>query len=170
MFFVDFALVRVVAMWPWGFFWGGKGVGPVRWRWEVGFGEREVVVRRSRWGGLGGEGEARERLGREGGRVFPVVDKGWVDARTGYAMMDRDWELYFAGMVDAHRLVGVGEVPWEDFERKVMVWTEGEGWLIWEVGRLEREERGVEWVEREGREGGEGGGIRKGGEGRHNPY
>lgn len=155
MFCVDFALVRVVALWPWGFFWGwrdggdgsGSGVGPVRWRWEVGFGEREVVVRRSRGGWWNGEGEAegglKERLEREGERVWPVVEKGWVDGRTGYAMLSRDWELYFAGMVRAHRLIKSGEVPWEDFERKVAMWTEGEGWLVWDVGRLERERRGV---------------------------
>lgn len=150
MFCVDFALFRVVALWPYGFFWGsGDGVGPVRWRWEVGFQEREVVVRRSRGGWWGREGERegkeggglRERWERERGRVWPAVEKRWVDARTGYAMLNRDWELFFAGMVDAHRLVKSGEIPWEDFERKVVVWTEEEGWLVWEVGRLETEEK-----------------------------
>lgn len=165
MFAVDFVLVRVVALWPWGFFWGWDGVGgPLRWRWEVGFGEREVVVRRSRggwWRGIEGEGKGevglRERLGREGGRIWPFVEKGWVDARTGYAMLSRDWELFLAGMVDAHRLVKTGEVSWEDFERKVVVWTEEEGWLVWAVGRLEREER-ERW-----REGGREGGYERGG-------
>lgn len=152
MFFVDFALVRVVAGWPIGFFWGTEdaGVGPLRWRWEVGFGEREVVVRRSRgwWGGEEGKekGAVGESLGKEKERVLPIVERGWVNARTGYAMIDQNWELYFAGMVDAHRLVGKGEVPWEDFERKVVVWTEGEGWLVWEIEKWERE--------REGRQGG----------------
>lgn len=135
--------------------------GPVRWRWEVGFQEREVVVRRSQGGWWTGgfekaEGEdgLRLRLEREGGRVWPVVERGWVDARTGYAMLNRDWELFFAGMVDAHRLVESGDVNWEDFERKVAVWTKEEGWLVWEVGREEREEKGER--EGRGREGGRG--------------
>lgn len=123
----------------------------------MGFQEREVVVRRSRggwWGGARevserGEGERglRRRLEREGERVWKAVEKGWVDGRTGYAMLNRDWELDFRGMVGAHGLVGSGEVEWEDFERKVVGWTKEEGWLVWEVGREEREER----EEREGR-------------------
>lgn len=144
MFFLDFALVRVVAIWPRDFFLGGPlGLGPLRWRLDVGFKEKEVVVRRSRgwWVGEGeGEGKVEERVYKERERVAPVVEKGWVQARTGYGMMDRNWDLYFKGMVDAHRLVGRGELGWEEFERKVVVWTEGEGWLVWEVGRLEREE------------------------------
>lgn len=146
-------LIRVVALWPWGFFWGWNGEGgvgaPVRWRWEVGFQEKEVVVRRSRggWWGTevsergGGEAGLRRRLEREGERIWSAVEKGWVDARTGYAMLNRDWELDFKGMVGAHGLLKSGEVSWDDFERKVVGWTKEEGWLVWEVGREEREER-----------------------------
>ncbi len=116
----------------------------------MGFREREVVVRRSRrWWGPGAEGvrDVGERVERERERVIPVIERGWVQGRTGYAMLDRNWDLYFTGMVHAHRLVDQGPASLGDFERKMVVWTEKEGWLVWDIGKLEREER----EEREGR-------------------
>lgn len=124
----------------------------------MGFEDREVVVRRSRrWGEemvvggdetVRGEGEKGGEVYRE--RILPAVERGWVRGRTGYAMMDRSWDLYFKGMMDAHRLLAQGKIRLEDFERKVAVFTRGEGWRVWEVGKLEAgaEDAGREKIER----------------------
>lgn len=147
MFFVDFVLARVVVGWPWEFVCGVRGFGtPLGWRVRVGFQEKELVVRQGRagwWSGeKEGEGEVRVRLEREmQRRILPAVDEGLVSGKTGYALLNRDWELSYAGMIEGHRLLEKGEVTWEDFERKVAVWVEGEGWLVWEVARLEKEGR-----------------------------
>lgn len=161
MFFMDFALYRFVLGWPWDFFyWGGALVsggggdgggrfGPARWRWEVGFKNMEVVVRRSRgWGeevvgrdvDVMGGGEVGGRIFKE--RVIPGVERGWVNGRTGYSMVDKNWDLDFRGMVLADRSLGDGTVKVEDFERKVAVHTRENGWLVWEVEMLERGEEG----------------------------
>ena len=141
----DFVLVRFVGMWPFGFFLGG-GIGgeegPVRWRREIGWRDVEVVVRRGRrWERecFGEEGVKEEWL-REGkeGRVFrerisPAVRKAFVKGKTSYLMLDRDWDLDFGGMIEAHGLVDQGDMKIEDFKTAVLVYSERWGWLVWEV-------------------------------------
>ncbi|MCJ1265389.1 hypothetical protein MMC22_005266 [Lobaria immixta] len=145
MFFLDFALVRFVAVWPFDFFWGTPA-GPMRWRWEVGFGKNEVVVRRSRRWGEGVVGEDQEVLGegKIGSRAFeerviPGMDAAWVRGRSGMAMLDKNWDLWFRAMVDAHALVDKGKMRMEDFGgRMVAVHTEEKGWLVWQVEENEK--------------------------------
>lgn len=140
MFFLDFALVRFVAVWPMDFFWGTP-TGPMRWRREVGFCKTEVVVRRSRRWGEGVVGDDQEVLGegKSGAkafeeRVIPGMDAGWVRGRSGMAMLDKNWDLWFRGMVDAHSLVDKEKMRIEDFEgRMVVVHTEEKGWLVWQM-------------------------------------
>lgn len=140
MFFFDFALVRFVAVWPRDFFWGAPA-GPMRWRREVGFCKREVVVRRSRrWGDalvaddeeVLGEGNIGARAFEE--RVIPGMDAAWVRGRSGMAMLDKNWDLWFRGMMDAHSLVRKEKLRVEDFGgRMVAVHTAEKGWLVWQV-------------------------------------
>ncbi|MCJ1466438.1 hypothetical protein MMC07_005057 [Pseudocyphellaria aurata] len=140
MFFLDFALVRFVAVWPVDFFWGTPA-GPMRWRREVGFCKAEVVVRRSRRWGEGVVGDDQEVMG-EGKlgakafeeRVIPGMNAGWVRGRSGMAMLDKNWDLWFRGMVDAHSMVEQGKMRMEHFEgRTVAVHTEEKGWLVWQM-------------------------------------
>lgn len=140
MFFIDFALARFVAVWPMDFFWGSP-LGPMRWRWAIGFREREVVIRRSRrWGesvvGVDEEVVGDGELGRKTfeKRVVPGLDVVWVRGRTGMAMLDNNWDLWFRGMVDAHALVDNGRIGMIDFQgRTVAVHTEERGWLCWKI-------------------------------------
>ncbi|MCJ1277431.1 hypothetical protein MMC21_005244 [Puttea exsequens] len=50
-------------------------------------------------------------------------------------MLDQHWDLYFEGMVRAHRLVDAGEMGVESFRNKMLVHSLQWGWLVWEVWR-----------------------------------
>ena len=164
LFMGDFLLVRFVGMWPWDFFIGRGGSGalgnPVGWRRWVYFRDVEVVIRRSRrWDhSLFSTKEEKEAVGRrvsedfleEGreGKVFreriePAVAEEWVRDKTGYVMMDKSWDLYFSGMVNAHELIDTDDLSYDDFKTQVLVYSEKYGgWLIWQV-----------WKEHETRDG-----------------
>ena len=140
MFFFDFALVTFVVPWPVDFFLG-KPANPCLWRWRVGFRDQEIVVRRSRrWdrklekGWLAEEG-AEGVVHKE--RIVPAVDREWVKTKTGYLMMDKSWDLDFAGMLTAHEMVERGKATLEDFQKAVFVHTEDFGWLVWSVWKLD---------------------------------
>jgi hypothetical protein len=134
IFFFDFALYQFIFPWPRDFFYGPKS--PTTWRWRVGFREREIVVRRSRrwdenmpkeW--LREESDANKEVYRE--RIMPAINKGWVKRKTGYLMMDKNWDLDFAGMVTAHELVAKGQAQLDDFRKMVVAYSEQHGWLTW---------------------------------------
>ncbi|KAG8525976.1 uncharacterized protein KY384_000738 [Bacidia gigantensis] len=158
MFLGDFILLRFIGMWPLDFFLGsglfGREVNasPVAWRRAVTFADVELVVRRSRkWDRevyyrekVGGEEtvNAIEEVLAEGlegklvnERVLPAVEQRCVKEKTAYQMLDKSWDLYFSGMIEAHALVEEGTNKFEDFKTGVFVFTERCGWLIWEVWR-----------------------------------
>ena len=140
MLFIDFTLAKFVLPWPMDFFAGSPG-NPVKWRWSVGFQDVEIVVRRSRrwdqtlrtgWLTEGPEGAVYKE------RILPAIDKEWVRTKTSYTMMDKNWDLDFAGMVTAHELVKQGKASLQDFQKTVIVYTEDNGWVIWPVWTLEQ--------------------------------
>jgi hypothetical protein len=53
--------------------------------------------------------------------------------KTGYLMMDKSWDLGFAGMITAHQLVISGKASLENFQKTVIVYSEHNGWLVWPV-------------------------------------
>lgn len=143
-FLLDWVLVVVVAPWPYTFFVEGEET-PLSWRLKIGFREAEVVVRASRgWG-------REELLGatKRGGdspffktRILPAVERKRVQGKTGYLLMDGDWDLEFAAMVDATRLLDQKELKEENLEKSVFVWNgeeeEGQGqWVVWECYKLD---------------------------------
>ena len=165
MFLGDFVLIRFVARWPLDFFLGrnafgeDREAGPVSWRRAVDFRDAEIVVRRSRkWDNaifykenLSGTGHinAIEDVVSEGlestifrDRVYPATARRFIQQKTGYQMLDRNWELYFSGMIEAHALVDAETNKLDDFRTSVLVYTERWGWLIWEVWK--DHEQGVE--------------------------
>ena len=139
MFFCDWALVRFLVPWPVEFFVGAPA-SPTAWRWEVGFRDQEVVVRKSRrWdGGLPGTWLEEDTSGpvyQE--RILPAIDRGWVQAKTGYLMMDKNWDLDFQGMISAHALISQSKASVSDFQKMVIVHSEDHGWLVWPVYKLD---------------------------------
>ena len=139
MFLVDWVLVRYIAAWVWDFV-GRAPESAVGWRWKVGYADEEVVVRVSRgWDvGLGEgwwEGEGEGEVFQD--RIMPAVERNLVRAKTGYMMMDKNWDLDFAAMVRAHGLVRAGEVGMAEFRKMVLVYSEVHGWLVWPVWKLD---------------------------------
>ena len=139
-FFLDFSLIKFLVPWPVDFFMG-KPANPSLWRWRVGFRDDEIVVRRSRgWA----QKLKKDWLAEEGAvglvhrdRIVPAIDRVWVKAKTGYLMMDKNWDLDFNGMIGAHRMVEQGEAKLDDFQKAVYIHSEEFGWLVWRVWELD---------------------------------
>ena len=139
MFFVDWALARVFVPWPLDFFLGSPA-SPFLWRWTVGFQDQEIIVRISRkWD----RDLSKDWLSEESDgvvyqeRIMPAIDRIWVQAKTGYLMLDKSWNLDYAGMIMAHTLVLSGKMNISDFQKTVIVYSESHGWLVWQVYKLD---------------------------------
>jgi hypothetical protein len=144
MFAFDYFLVTFFAGWPIRFVFG-----EIYWRRKVGFRQREIVVRRSRtfWS----SNLERNRWIYEDEKVIgdvitPAIAPQRV-AKSGYLLIDADWDLDYKAMVRAHELVDLTSkgrgVQLDEFRTAVLVNTDEEGWLIWRVadeGTKEREE------------------------------
>ncbi|KAL2016886.1 hypothetical protein VTK56DRAFT_2886 [Thermocarpiscus australiensis] len=158
-FLLDFTLAVFVWPWPYEFVVGsmsgkGRGVSPVAWRWRVGFRDKEIYVRRSRnWdrvlredGGVDVLDEGRGREARDAllGRVRAATAPALLQQKTGYLTMDGDWDLDWAGMVAATKLVDEKVVALEAFGTVVLFHHERFGWLTIDLGQgetAEQEER-----------------------------
>ena len=162
----DWGLGALAWAWPHGFFFGTPA-SPLLWRWSVRFAPREVVVRVSRrWSqGLDPTRDADLALVRD--KVLPAVDRHFMEPRTGYMMLSRDWDLDYEAMLAAHALVGEEDVDdddnkgerdggdvrnqaretetdehdpepkMEDFRKSVFVHVPPYGWVVWDVWRLD---------------------------------
>lgn len=141
-FLLDFLLAVFVWPWPVEFCFGAAHSNPVTWRWTSGFRDREVYVRRSRaeWDAgvvdgallLEEEGEERRRLILR--KAAPAMDPLLLREKTGYLLMNADWDLDWAGMIAATALVDAKDAALEAFERVVMFHTKEFGWLCLDRG------------------------------------
>ena len=77
-------------------------------------------------------------------RVVPAVGRERM-IKTGYLLMDQDWDLDFAAMVKAHELVEKEEVGLGTLHGRVIVWVGGDEdgrWCVWDVeGKRDEEMR-----------------------------
>lgn len=149
---IDYFIFGVIGRWPWEFFVGskyGRYFGPIAWRFALGFQSREVVVRKGRkWDenilrqpedndsdprGLAGrkavppwtrEQELTVRAKLEGAMGLTYTKK------TGYLLLDKDWDLDFKAMVDAHDLIEQGKLKETDLSHVALV-PFGDQWLAW---------------------------------------
>lgn len=147
VFMFDWLLVTVIGPWPWSFFLETPG-NPIFWRYGVGFRDKEIYVRESRgWGAKDLLGEAEGSSGKAGAdspffktRILPAVDRRRLMEKTGYLLMDKDFDLVFDAMVDATQLVDKKEASIDDFQTSVFVWVGGEEngqWTVWPCGKLD---------------------------------
>lgn len=129
---LDFLLFRFVGPWPITFF-AEQPANPVSWRWKVGFQKEEVVVRISRgWGTeelMKGVKQGEENPFFKT-RILPAIEPVFM-RKTGYLMMDKDWDLEFELMQDAHTLLKQGSFKAEEMDKLVLAFQEGVGWLAW---------------------------------------
>lgn len=148
VFCFDFLLIKIVAPWPFTFFFEAPG-NPMSWRWVVGFQDVEIVVRMSRkWSGkdlIGGAKKGHDSAFFKT-RVLPAIERSYVREKSGYMMMGKDYELDFHMMTVATQMVKKSELKNEDFAKTVLVFSEPrDEWLAWSVHEVED---GVEQDER----------------------
>ncbi|KAK4192272.1 hypothetical protein QBC35DRAFT_484784 [Podospora australis] len=143
-FFFDFIMAIFVWPWPYEFVFGAPAIGrgsPVRWRWAVGFHDREIYVRRSRpW--YQSLGDDFLFAGEDAKSPFWVTIREATSSlllseKTGYLMMDGKWDLDWAGMVTATKLVDSKKIPLDTFTLLVLVqhqkYDDG-NWLVMDLG------------------------------------
>lgn len=63
-------------------------------------------------------------------RILPAIEPMFM-RKTGYLMMDKDWDLEFELMLDAHELVKQGDIIMDDLDKLVLAFQEGVGWVVW---------------------------------------
>jgi len=133
MFLVDYLLLTIVAPWPMGFLIDAKDGSPVAWRASIGFRDKELVVRASRnWaaedlldGGKKGEDSPFWRT-----RVLPAVSLDRI-SKTGYLLMDKDWDLSFRAMIDGETAMQKKNLSEHDLNGKMFAFYNGE-WIMWD--------------------------------------
>ncbi|KAF2019750.1 hypothetical protein BU24DRAFT_419371 [Aaosphaeria arxii CBS 175.79] len=147
VFLVDFILFRIIGPWPWGFFFESPG-NPISWRFKTGFRDEEVYVRESRgWGARDLLGEAEGSSGRAGSespffktRILPAVETRRLAEKTGYMLMDKDFDLSFAAMTKAAQMIDRKEITLDNVQKSVFVWVgsqETGQWTVWDCWKLD---------------------------------
>jgi len=142
-------LLLYVFVWPWprDFFAGRTNGNPITWRFIVGFSDKEIVVRRSRrWDAAIGnpleEGSSQDEML---GIIKRAVDPIRMAEKTGYLMLNKEWDLDWKAMVVATKLTDKGTLSFDDFKTKILVHNEEFGWMTIETasaGGSAKEEEG----------------------------
>jgi len=139
VFLMDWMLATVVAPWPYSFF-AESPANPVSWRFSVGFRDAEVYVRQSRgWGAddLLGSAKAGAESPFFKTRILPAVDRRRLIEKTGYLLMDKNFDLDFAAMVTATQLVDTKRLDLDQLRTSVFVCLPDAKWLVWNCGKLD---------------------------------
>jgi hypothetical protein len=135
----DYVLFSLLGSWPWNFVFGTEETrygSPAKWRWHLGFGDKEIIVRSSKkWDkSLVPNWTLDDELTLKY-KIMPAVQKDKL-AKSGFLLLDKDWDLDFAAMVQASQLVQAGKLKLDDFEKAVVVYHQPiKSWMIWEIGR-----------------------------------
>jgi hypothetical protein len=150
-FMIDFLLFRIVGPWPWSFFLEMPG-NPVWWRWTIGFRDEEVYIRQSRgWGAADLLGAAEGSTGKAGAdspffktRILPAIDANRLKEKTGYLLMDGDFDLDFYGMIAATQLLDRKTITPSLLRKSVFVYVgdltspvENGQWAVWDCSKLD---------------------------------
>ncbi|KYK60732.1 uncharacterized protein DCS_01870 [Drechmeria coniospora] len=133
---IDFLLFTFVWPWPVQFVARRQSGNPVLWRRKVGFRDREVYVRRSR--------EWCRPLLRDlfkdtnasaifSAHVRQVTTPLLLEQKTGYLLMNRQWDLDWDAMVRAHSLVDKKAMALDAFNGAVLVHHRDHGWLCYDI-------------------------------------
>lgn len=131
-FMLDFLLYIFLWPWPVEFAFGWEHSNPVQWRWSAGFRDKEVVARRSRsW-----DKAIKDVVNDEKSKkiflsyVEPATSTMLLQEKTGYLLMNREWNLDWGVMIDAMTMVDKKMAALEAFRLVVLVFQEEYGWMI----------------------------------------
>ncbi|KAK4218464.1 hypothetical protein QBC37DRAFT_412571 [Rhypophila decipiens] len=135
-FLLDFLLGVFVWPWPVEFAFGSalRRGSPVGWRWAVGFRDKEIYLRRSRdWDKTIGDVIADDN-GSGRNEFFSHVNSATspmlLQEKTGYLTMNGEWDLDWAGMVHATRLVDNKVLAMDAFTTPlVLLHNDRFGWM-----------------------------------------
>lgn len=134
--FVDFMLFVFVWPWPVEFVAGQAHSNPTAWRWRVGFRDKEIYVRRSRpsWdtvlGDIFKDDDSRKILFAY---IRQATSPLLQDQKTGYLLMNAQWDLDWAAMMHAHALVDKKDIALDAFKNVVLVHHQDYGWLCYDL-------------------------------------
>jgi hypothetical protein len=148
MFMVDFLIYVFIWPWPRDFFAGRRIGNPLFWRIGVGFRDKEIIVRRSKnWDLIIGNFLSEQRQWREllVENIGKAVDPMWMNGKTGYLMLSKEWDLDWRAMVQATKLVDKKAVALENFQTTILINHENFGWMALETasaGGSAKEEEG----------------------------
>ena len=148
VFMID--LLIYVFIWPWPRdFFAGRTIGnPIAWRFGVGFREKEIIIRRSRkWDRTIGNVLDEESSGAQlmFSNVRQAVNPIWMNEKTGYLMLNKEWDLDWKSMVMATKLVDKKKMDLDDFKTTILTHHPEFGWMAIEtagVGGSTAEEEG----------------------------
>ncbi|KAF5003484.1 hypothetical protein FDECE_9970 [Fusarium decemcellulare] len=132
---IDFVLFVFVWPWPVEFVAGQARGNPCQWRWKVGFREKEIYVRRSReWDqalkDIFVDANSRTALLTY---IRQATSPMLQEQKTGYLLMNAQWDLDWARMVHAHTMVDKKDIAVEAFKNVVLVHHADYGWMSYEV-------------------------------------
>lgn len=144
---MDYVIFGLLGRWPYEFLFGdkhGRYVGPCSWKWTVGFSRKqEPIVRRGRkWDSpIYAKPAERKKLNK--------AEKSWTQeeeltihtkcsdalstaatTKNALTLLDKDWDLDYAGMVDATELLDASQISIMDLDRVVLVPWQGK-WYSW---------------------------------------
>lgn len=134
--FVDFLFFVFVWPWPVEFVAGQAHGNPTRWRWNVGFRDKEIYVRRSRpdWdqvlGDIFKDEDTRKILFAY---IRAATSPLLQEQKTGYLLMNAQWDLDWNSMVHAHALVDKKDIALDAFKNIVLVHHQDYGWLCYDL-------------------------------------
>ncbi|KAI8676510.1 hypothetical protein LRP88_10482 [Fusarium phalaenopsidis] len=131
---VDFILLIFVWPWPVEFVAGQARGNPCQWRWQVGFRAKEIYVRRSReWDQV-----IKDLFADEDSQkiLFAYIQQATSpmlqEQKTGYLLMNGQWDLDWARMILAHRMVDKKEIALDAFKNVVLVHHPDFGWMSYD--------------------------------------
>ncbi|KAH7395589.1 hypothetical protein BKA64DRAFT_62155 [Cadophora sp. MPI-SDFR-AT-0126] len=135
IFLADLCIYVFVWPWPREFFVGRTIGNPVAWRFGVGFRPQEIIVRRSRkWdraiGNVLEQGSGQDELFDI---IRRAVDPIWMAEKTGYLMLNKEWDLDWRSIIIATKMVDKKTLSIQDFKTTILVHNEQFGWLVIET-------------------------------------
>ncbi|KAL2072090.1 hypothetical protein VTL71DRAFT_11433 [Oculimacula yallundae] len=130
-------LLIYIFIWPWprDFFAGRRIGNPIAWRFAIGFRPQEIIVRRSRkWdleiGNVLEEGTAQSEMFDI---VRRAVDPIWMAEKTGYLMLNKDWDLDWKSIIIVTKMVDQKTLSIQDFKTTILLHSEDFGWMVIET-------------------------------------
>lgn len=131
-FMFDLMLYVFVWPWPYNFALGWEHANPVAWRWNVGFRDKEIIARRSR----GWDKAVTDVINDKNSKdvfmalVGVATSSMLLQEKSGYLLMNREWNLDWGVMIDASTMVDKKMAALEAFRMVVLVYQEEYGWMV----------------------------------------